>query len=74
MTRGKDQRVNLLGEHGLSLLWRWDDPPEHHVVLMDFGRGFHRYATQYLHVDIDLGSVETLVLSMGTPDHVGAIS
>jgi 7,8-dihydropterin-6-yl-methyl-4-(beta-D-ribofuranosyl)aminobenzene 5'-phosphate synthase len=73
MTKDKDQRVHLLAEHGLSLLVEVDNFSEHHVIALDFGRDTIAMPHNISVLGIDLGSVETFIVSHGHIDHVGAI-
>lgn len=73
MIKGKEQRVNLLAEHGLSLLIEVEEGAENHALIMDFGRDTVAMPHNIQWLEINLAAVETFVVSHGHVDHTGAI-
>ncbi len=71
--RGADPRPRLLAEHGFALLvesWRG---PERRTVLVDFAARGSTLINNLEALGVDLGRIDTLVLSHGHDDHYGGL-
>lgn len=63
----------LLAEHGLSCLLRVHKGAEEHVVLLDAGMSATCFLNNARVLNVDLGRIESVVLSHGHFDHFGAL-
>jgi 7,8-dihydropterin-6-yl-methyl-4-(beta-D-ribofuranosyl)aminobenzene 5'-phosphate synthase len=63
----------LLAEHGLSCLLRVLKGAEEHVVLLDAGMSATCFFNNARVLNVDLGRIESVVLSHGHFDHFGAL-
>ena len=63
----------LVGEHGLSLLVTVHDGAEKHTILFDTGHTGIGVLHNAAHLDVDLGKIETIVMSHRHMDHTGSL-
>ena len=63
----------LLAEHGLSCLLRVLKGAEEHIVLLDAGMSATCFFNNARVLNVDLGRIESVVLSHGHFDHFGAL-
>jgi len=64
----------LIGEHGLSLLVTVFDGGEKHTILFDTGHTGIGVLHNAAHLEVDLGKIETIVMSHRHMDHTGSLS
>jgi len=72
---GKDgeRTLPLLAEHGLSFLLEVEGEETKHTIMMDFGLSNIAVMHNIRAMGIDLGAVETFLISHGHHDHIGSI-
>jgi 7,8-dihydropterin-6-yl-methyl-4-(beta-D-ribofuranosyl)aminobenzene 5'-phosphate synthase len=63
----------LIGEHGLSLLVTVFDGGEKHAILFDTGHTGIGVLHNAAHLEVDLGKIETIVMSHRHMDHTGSL-
>jgi 7,8-dihydropterin-6-yl-methyl-4-(beta-D-ribofuranosyl)aminobenzene 5'-phosphate synthase len=63
----------LVGEHGLSLLVTAYEGREKHTVLFDTGHTGIGVLHNAAHLEVDLGKIETIVMSHRHMDHTGSL-
>ena len=63
----------LIGEHGLSLLVSVFDGGEKHTILFDTGHTGIGVLHNAAHLEVDLGKIETIVMSHRHMDHTGSL-
>jgi len=63
----------LIGEHGLSLLVTVFDGGEKHTILFDTGHTGIGVLHNAAHLEVDLGKIETIVMSHRHMDHTGSL-
>jgi 7,8-dihydropterin-6-yl-methyl-4-(beta-D-ribofuranosyl)aminobenzene 5'-phosphate synthase len=63
----------LIGEHGLSLLVTVFDGGERHTILFDTGHTGIGVLHNAAHLEVDLGKIETIVMSHRHMDHTGSL-
>ena len=75
VTRKGDEisRSTVVAEHGLSMLLRVSRRGEHHSILFDTGYTKIGVPHNLKELEIDLSSIEAIVLSHGHMDHTGAL-
>jgi len=70
---GMISRDSLVGEHGLSLLVTVYEGKEKHTVLFDTGHSGIGVLHNAAHLEVDLGQIETIVMSHRHMDHTGSL-
>jgi 7,8-dihydropterin-6-yl-methyl-4-(beta-D-ribofuranosyl)aminobenzene 5'-phosphate synthase len=70
---GVISRDTLVGEHGLSLLLTVYEGKEKHTVLFDTGHTGMGVLHNADHLGIDMGQIETIVMSHRHMDHTGSL-
>ncbi|NTV58984.1 MAG: MBL fold metallo-hydrolase, partial [Deltaproteobacteria bacterium] len=70
---GMISRDTLIGEHGLSLLVTVHDGKEKHTILFDTGHTGIGVLHNATHLEVDLGKIETIVMSHRHMDHTGSL-
>jgi len=70
---GVISRDTLVGEHGLSLLVTVHEGAEKHAILFDTGHTGIGVLHNANHLDVDLGQIETIVMSHRHMDHTGSL-
>jgi 7,8-dihydropterin-6-yl-methyl-4-(beta-D-ribofuranosyl)aminobenzene 5'-phosphate synthase len=70
---GMISRDTLVGEHGLSLLVTVHEGKEKHTVLFDTGHTGIGVLHNATHLEVDLGQIETIVMSHRHMDHTGSL-
>jgi len=70
---GMISRDSLVGEHGLSLLVKVHEGSEKHTILFDTGHTGIGVLHNAKHLDVDLGQIETIVMSHRHMDHTGSL-
>jgi 7,8-dihydropterin-6-yl-methyl-4-(beta-D-ribofuranosyl)aminobenzene 5'-phosphate synthase len=70
---GMIQTDTLVGEHGLSLLVTVHDGKEKHTILFDTGHTGIGVLHNAAHLEVDLGKIETIVMSHRHMDHTGSL-
>ena len=70
---GMISRDGLVGEHGLSLLVTVHEGKEKHTVLFDTGHTGIGVLHNATHLEVDLGQIETIVMSHRHMDHTGSL-
>jgi 7,8-dihydropterin-6-yl-methyl-4-(beta-D-ribofuranosyl)aminobenzene 5'-phosphate synthase len=70
---GMIQKDTLVGEHGLSLLITVHEGMEKHTILFDTGHTGIGVLHNSDHLKIDLGQIETIVMSHRHMDHTGSL-
>jgi 7,8-dihydropterin-6-yl-methyl-4-(beta-D-ribofuranosyl)aminobenzene 5'-phosphate synthase len=63
----------LIGEHGLSLMVTVHDGKEKHTILFDTGHTGIGVLHNATHLDVELGKIETIVMSHRHMDHTGSL-
>lgn len=71
---GMISRDTLVGEHGLSLLITVHEGKRKHTVLFDTGHTGIGVLHNAAHLEVDLGQIETIVVSHRHMDHTGSLS
>jgi 7,8-dihydropterin-6-yl-methyl-4-(beta-D-ribofuranosyl)aminobenzene 5'-phosphate synthase len=70
---GRIQTDTLVGEHGLSLLVTVHEGKEKHTILFDTGHTGIGVLHNAAHLEVDLGKIETIVMSHRHMDHTGSL-
>jgi 7,8-dihydropterin-6-yl-methyl-4-(beta-D-ribofuranosyl)aminobenzene 5'-phosphate synthase len=70
---GMISKDTLVGEHGLSLLVSVHEGGEKHTVLFDTGHTGIGVLHNAAHLEVDLGRIETIVMSHRHMDHTGSL-
>jgi 7,8-dihydropterin-6-yl-methyl-4-(beta-D-ribofuranosyl)aminobenzene 5'-phosphate synthase len=70
---GMISKDTLVGEHGLSLLVTVCEGKEKHTVLFDTGHTGIGVLHNATHLEVDLGQIETIVMSHRHMDHTGSL-
>jgi 7,8-dihydropterin-6-yl-methyl-4-(beta-D-ribofuranosyl)aminobenzene 5'-phosphate synthase len=70
---GMISRDTLVGEHGLSLLVTVHEGKEKRTVLFDTGHTGIGVLHNATHLEVDLGQIETIVMSHRHMDHTGSL-
>jgi 7,8-dihydropterin-6-yl-methyl-4-(beta-D-ribofuranosyl)aminobenzene 5'-phosphate synthase len=70
---GMISKDTLVGEHGLSLLVTVHEGGEKHTVLFDTGHTGIGVLHNVTHLGVDMGQIETIIMSHRHMDHTGSL-